>query len=221
MTARAARGSLSLPLRPRPHLLAISPGDHGVERDLRFVARGLKGLDAVALLIREPHLDERELVRLVTDLGPLFPGALWVHARNTCGEDVARWGEHGLHLDSRADVKEVRARFDGPLGVSVHGLPAARRAKSAGADQLLLSPLFTPLSKPGDTRPTLGVERAADVQRKVKLPVFGLGGITPERARQCRDGGLAGVATIGALFPDDALPEEVRAAASALLAAWA
>ncbi len=216
-----AAGSLSLPLRPRPHLLAISPGDHGVNRDLRFVARGLRGLDAVALLVREPHLDERELVRLVGDLSTLFPGGLWVHATNPSGEDVARWGKHGLHLDSRADVAAVRARFEGPLGVSVHGLPAARRAREGGADQLLLSPLFTPLSKPKDTRPTLGVQRAADVQRKVRLPVFGLGGITAERARACRDGGLSGVATIGALFGPDAMPEEVRASASGILAAWA
>jgi thiamine monophosphate synthase len=197
-------------------LLPISPGDHRVQRDLISGAEGLWRAGVRQLLVRELHLDARALVALLRALAPR--ARLIVNARCADAERLAARGGFGLHLPGGADVGAVRARFPGTLGYSAHSLADARYARDAGADYVLLSPIWRPTSKAGDRRRTLGLPEAARAQRALDIPVFALGGLTPERARRCRAAGLYGVAAIGALFPDD-LPESTEQAARAFLAA--
>ena len=80
------------------------------------------------------------------------------------------------------------------------------RAEDAGADYVLLSPVFRPTSKPEDDRPTLGLEGLEAAQRRLGIPVFALGGITPANAEAV----LAvtfGVAVLGFLAE---VPERIQ-----------
>lgn len=103
----------------------------------------------------------------------------------------------GLHLPGGEDVATWRAH-DGILGVSTHSVEEALQAERSGADYVVLSPVFTPTSKPDDTRPTLGIEGLRRAQEALSIPVYALGGVTPENAAEV----LAvchGVAVLGAL----------------------
>jgi thiamine-phosphate pyrophosphorylase len=67
--------------------------------------------------------------------------------------------------------------------------------RTAGADFVLLAPIFKPLSKE-DARPALGTAPIAECSRRFRTPILALGGITGENARLCMDAGAAGIAGI-------------------------
>ncbi len=119
-----------------------------------------------------------------------------------------------LHLPAHGpSVDDVRRHLpDRWLSVAVHDDVEARAAR--GADLALVSPVFTPGSKPSDPRPTLGAEGLSRLARKLALPVFALGGIDADRARGLS---CAGAAVIGAVLDAN----DPKAAAQALLAALA
>lgn len=178
-------------------LLPISPGS---ERLLEQRAEALYRAGCRQLLVREPALRGRPLVSLINRLAQRF--SLIVHARNRHGEDIARAGGHGLHLPGVADVAAVRERFDGLLGYSAHSAEDVLYAQNAGADYVTLSPVYNPTSKPEDERPPLGPEVVQAVQRNVKIKVFALGGVTPERFADLRTYGVYGCGVLGGLFLD-------------------
>ena len=99
-------------------------------------------------------------------------GALY-RARPPCRPSVST--ERARPMD--ADV--LRARIRGTLSQSCHDAAALRRAAAAGCDFAFLSPVFSPQSKPGDLRPTLGVAGLAALCASAPLPVVALGGIGP------------------------------------------
>jgi thiamine-phosphate pyrophosphorylase len=108
----------------------------------------------------------------------------------------------GLHLrgsddPAREDVRTARARHPFLLGASTHSAEEARAALRAGADYVLLSPIWPSPSKPDDARMPLGAE-VFDALRG--LPVLALGGLTPDRLALARSNGAWGGAAMGALF---------------------
>lgn len=80
---------------------------------------------------------------------------------------------------------------------AAHSPMAVARAARAGADAVLLSPVFATASHPR-ARP-LGVVRFARMCRAAALPVFALGGVDGAAARRLKGTGCAGIAAIGAL----------------------
>ena len=92
-----------------------------------------------------------------------------------------------------------RALFFGE-GLWFRDAAALRRAASAGCDFAFLSPVFSPRSKPGDVRPTLGLSGLEQLCASAPLPVIALGGIGPAQASDCLRAGAAGIACIGAIF---------------------
>lgn len=166
-------------------------------------------------MVREKHLEARALVGVLRALAPRL--RLIVHAQCADGEAVARAGGWGLHLPGGVDVGAVRARFDGLLGYSAHSLTDAVYARDAGADYALISPVWRPGSKVGDRRKTLGVAGAVRAQKAAAIPLFALGGMTPERAEKCIRAGLYGVAGIGGFFGGEA-PEAIAHAVQSFVA---
>lgn len=199
-------------------LIAISPGDHRRGRDLQIAGEALYRGGVRQLIVREPQLPERRLVQLLRALAQRVP-TLILHASNQNALELIGGGALGLHLTGGSNVTAIRAGFRGLLGYSAHSVDDARYAQDAGADYVLLSPVFTPTSKPNDGRPTLGVEGVAAAQRALDIPVFALGGVTPSRAADCRAAGVHGVAVLGGLFGWNAPPEQLEQAARSYRAA--
>jgi len=122
----------------------------------------------------------------------------------------------GVHLPASSFTAVDARRLVGSkrlVGRSAHAADEAAAAVRAGADYVVLGPLFATPSKAQYGAP-LGVEVLANV---ATLPVVAIGGITTERAAAVRRAGAAGVAVVRAIL-DAADP---GAAAAALVAAVA
>ncbi len=65
---------------------------------------------------------------------------------------------------------------------TAHDAPEIAAAEVAGADAIMLSPVFTTRSHPGGE--ALGMEGFHALARTTALPVIALGGMTAERARE-------------------------------------
>ena len=125
-------------------------------------------------------------------------------------------GAGGVHLGGQSmPVSTVRQVAPRPfvIGASCHSLGEAIAAESAGADYLLLGPVFETPSKL-KYGPPLGLDELRRVNAQIRIPVLALGGITVERVRPCLEAGAAGVAGIR-IFQDcesiEALVRELRA----------
>ncbi len=106
------------------------------------------------------------------------------------------WRGSGFHASSRV-LAELDARPVPPacmFSASCHSLEELRLAETLGADFALLSPVHaTGKYQAGQLLGWSGFRRLAD---QVSLPVYALGGMRPEQARQARVHGAFGVAGI-------------------------
>ena len=179
-------------------------------RLLAALERALEVGPEVAVQHRHPEATARQFLeeaRLMAGLCRERGNPLFINGRL----DVALLVGAHLHLpaggltpeDVRPHLPEGRR-----VSVAVHDEEEARRAR--GADLALVSPVFSPGSKPGDTRPTLGPEGFRKLASVLPCPALALGGITPERASQLAE--AAGFAVISAVLE----AEDPRAAAKAL-----
>jgi thiamine-phosphate pyrophosphorylase len=127
---------------------------------------------------------------------------------------------HGVHLGTRSmPVEPVRrlAPRESIVGVSCHSIEESISAQAAGADYILLGPIFATPSKLS-YGPPLGLEKLREVTARVTIPVFALGGISSERVAICLQNGAAGIAGIR-IFQDcdstGAIVRELREIAGA------
>jgi thiamine-phosphate diphosphorylase len=188
-----------------PRLLALSPGDLVLGEGL--VARKADLLERVraawrgglrGVLLREPQLPDGVLWELAVDLGAILDGGwLGLHDRPHLVRGV---GAQGVHLGFRS-MSAAEARLcvgaDVAIGVSTHAGDGP--ATWEGADYLFHGPVFPPLSKPDHLAPVgpVGLQEFVDL---AEVPVWGLGGVTPERAPAVIQAGAAGVACLGGLL---------------------
>ncbi len=119
----------------------------------------------------------------------------------------------GVHLGTQSiPAAAVRGRVakDFLVGVSCHSLAEALAAEEAGADYLLLGPIFVTPSK-ATLGPPLGLEALQEVSQRVKIPVLALGGISVERVKLCLEAGAAGIAGIRMFQECESVQDLVRA----------
>lgn len=121
---------------------------------------------------------------------------------NTHTELALQTGADGVHLTSQQSIPECLAlrkragrQTDFLIGKSVHTVPAAVAAEAAGADYLLLGPVFDPISKQSDLIP-LGLPGLREATYMLYTPVFALGGITHQSMEIVRATTAVGVAGI-------------------------
>jgi thiamine-phosphate pyrophosphorylase len=166
------------------------------------------GVDLIQ--IREKDLETRELLELSRDA---LEAARTAKTRVVINDrmDIALAEDAaGVHLSREslpaAEVRCVVSK-DFLIGVSCHSLQEALEAEAARADYVLLGPIF---ATPSKLRygPSLGIQILREATSQLKIPVLALGGITVERARECRAAGAAGIAAIR-LFQEAASIEEL------------
>jgi thiamine-phosphate diphosphorylase len=108
----------------------------------------------------------------------------------------------GVHLraSSAPDVRvRAMAAAGWVIGRSVHA--AAEAAAHATVDYVMFGTMFAGGSKPAGS-PVQGVDALSRAVGATPVPVIAIGGITPERARECAAAGAAGVAGIGVFLPE-------------------
>jgi thiamine-phosphate pyrophosphorylase len=187
-------------MKPLPRLLAYL-NDEIAARDDAGV--GLAAIAAagpqIALVARLPNGGVEELTalaaRCVANAGP--PGAqVYVTGRIDVALDV---GADGL-IARRDDpeIRDLRAVSTAPVILaSVHSFAEAHNAVAAHADGLVVGTIWPSESHPGQAGTGLELIRQCAALGK---PVYAIGGITPERAREAVAAGAHGVAAIGALW---------------------
>lgn len=114
---------------------------------------------------------------------------------------AARSGADGVHLPGHLlGRRAAMARFRRPgfvVTAAVHDVRQMRRALLAGADAVLVSPVFPTASHPG--RRPLGVAGLQRLARAAPLPVLALGGVGRTNLARLRASAAAGCAAIGLL----------------------
>ena len=194
-----------------PRLVVVTDWRLPRERLLWALEAALEAGPGVAVQHRHPEAPVRlflEEARLLAALCERRGRALFVNGRL----DVALLVGAHLHLPAGglrpADVRPLL-----PAGrlVSVAVHDAREAAEAAGADLALVSPVFSPGSKPGDTRAPLGPEGFRALQAALPCPALALGGIDAGRAHLLPT--AAGHAVVSAVL----CSADPQAAARALL----
>lgn len=200
---------------PLPRLVVITDWRLPRARLLGALERALEAGPGVAVQHRHPDAPARlflEEARLLAELCRARGAPLFVNGRL----DVALLVGAHLHLPAGGlTPSDVRPLLPPGRLVSLAVHDAAEARLAEGADLALVSPVYAPGSKPGDTRAPLGPEGFRALAEALPCPALALGGVNPERAATLR--GAAGFAVISAVL-EAPRPTE---AARALLAASA
>jgi thiamine-phosphate pyrophosphorylase len=169
------------------------------------------GVDAVQ--VREKDLPTRELLELCVALRTICHqrgAALLVNDR----VDVALAARaDGVHLPVNSFAAAEARRLLGPraiIGASTHNETEACAAAESGADFIVFGPLF---ETPEKRRfgPPVGLDALAAVTCRVRLPVLGIGGITPPRAASVYGAGANGVAVMSGILEAADPAQQARA----------
>jgi thiamine-phosphate pyrophosphorylase len=165
------------------------------------------GVDLVQ--IREKDLETRDLLELVKAAVDAVQGTATRLVVNDRLDVALAAGAAGVHLGAQslpAHVVRDMVPRDFLVGVSCHSLAETLSAESAGADYVLLGPIFATASKL-PYGPPLGLAKLREIAAQVKVPILALGGITVDRVRCCLEAGATGIAGIS-VFQNCGLLEE-------------
>lgn len=142
-------------------------------------------------LLREKDLSERQYEILAGQVKAACEESGIALICHTFTGAAGRIGCGAIHLPfaefmrQRADLSGFQLR-----GASVHTFQEALAAQEAGADYVTFSPIFETACKPG--APAKGLEALRQVCRKLRIPVWALGGITEEKEALVRAAGAGG-----------------------------
>jgi thiamine-phosphate pyrophosphorylase len=168
------------------------------------------GVDLIQ--IREKDLAVRPLVELVRAAVECARGTATRVVVNDRLDVALGLGACGVHLGTRSvPVQAVRCWVpdDSLIGVSCHSLAEALAAEAAGADYILLGPIFATPSKLAYGLP-LGLDKLREVAAQVRIPLLALGGIDVQSVTPCLAAGATGIAGISIFQNSDSLQARVR-----------
>ena len=140
---------------------------------------------AVALQLREKDLPARELYQLALCLREICTRAGAPLIVNDRVDVAIAANADGVHLPFDSIGVSMARKLLGPdrlVGVSSHSPPDVAGAAREGADFAVFGPVFDPLSEA--CRPAWGASGLKAACVAGAIPVFALGGITPDRARE-------------------------------------
>lgn len=155
-----------------------------------------------AIQLREKDLTTRKLFRLGTEVRRLtreYDAALLINDRI----DVAlALDADGVHLAGHSLPPQTARKILGPrplIGVSTHSVDEALEAEAGGVDFIVFGPVFETASK-RPYGPPQGLESLKAIRQAVSLPLFAIGGVTPDRVPVLKGAGADGVAAISGLL---------------------
>ena len=149
-------------------------------------------------------------------------GIACVKSAPTEGDGRARLKSAATEGNGIARLKSAPTEENGPVGAlckrasetlqigcSIHNFDEAKKRETEGADFITYSPIYLTASKPG-YGPAVGVANLARLAKQVKLPIFALGGITPERVAACMEAGAAGIAVMSGVMSPIGAGEQAK-----------
>lgn len=179
-----------------PRLYCITDGKLSIERALK---RGVK-----LVQLRNKDLPTKKLFSLARKLQKTCKkhrAKLLINSRSDIALSLNLDGVHLPQQGSCLSPREARLVL-GPrklIGVSAHSLREAIAAQRAGADFITFGPVFATPSKKKYGSP-LGLRKLEQVCRKIKIPVYALGGLSLDQLPLVRARGAHGLAAIRAFL---------------------
>ena len=182
-------------------LLVISDRKLCRHKSIEEITREAFSSGVKAFQLREKDLSASELLSLARKIKII---SIHSHSKLIINDrlDVALLANaDGVHSpENGINAKDIKNQNKNLIvGKSVHSVESAVMAERDGYDYILFGPIFRTKSKIKYGRPK-GITELKKVCSAVKIPVFALGGINPERAIKCNNAGAHGVAVIGAIF---------------------
>jgi thiamine-phosphate pyrophosphorylase len=164
----------------------------------------LGGVKAVQL--REKDLSPDALLPLAKELRALTMryGALLFINDNI--EIALAVKADGVHLGGHSQATDVIRSKVGKkilIGVSTHSKAEVELAAEQGADFVTFGHVYATPSKAKYGKPQ-GLKKLAAACRASSIPVFALGGMTPERTTEVKQAGAKGIALISAIIASPA-----------------
>lgn len=161
--------------------------------------------------LREKQRSDRDYLALARDIRAITTASgarLLINSRVQVAAEV---DADGVHLPRGVSINDAR-RALGPralIGVSAHCAEELLRAEAEGADFVTLSPVFPTASKPWAID-VLGLDRFASLAATTILPVFALGGVQRENARDFLEAGAYGIAVVSSIMSAPDVGEATR-----------
>jgi thiamine-phosphate pyrophosphorylase len=180
-------------------------GDVSGETLVRQVQRAVAaGVDFVQLRRRGlPARDLESLARRLLDVARGTGSRILVNGRLDVALAV---GASGVHLPADG-LPTSRVRKAAPpdfvVSRSTHVPGEVERAFREGASFVVFGPIFPTPSKPG--HPGVGLDALREAVAAAPVPVYALGGVTPERVEQIACAGAHGVAGISVFEREEKL----------------
>lgn len=202
-------------LPAKPILVMIAHIEPAVEFKVWQAIQG--GLDMVILRAKDDDLESirSTLSNMRTSLGnefpimvnagirlPKFAQATGYHLpEDAMRDEVVQHGleKMGWRLSAPPpeESKTAAAKINTPskgLGISVHSVEAAKGAEKFFPDYILVGTVFETASHKGEKAG--GLDHLKAICQATPIPVFAIGGITPENAGDCIKAGATGVAAL-------------------------
>lgn len=144
--------------------------------------------------MKEAYADALALRKVASELGVI----LIVNDR--CDLALAVDAD-GVHLGQDDLPYDYARKIMGPeklIGLSTHNPDQVKEADNLKPDYIGFGPIFKPGSKQ-DHDPVVGVHGLKQIRSLTSLPIFAIGGITPESVGEVMKAGADGVAVISAI----------------------
>ena len=169
-------------------------------RDLEDLLEAVIAGGCRMVQLRDKVAPSGHLVPLAERLGARCRAARVTFIVNDRVDLAVAVGADGVHLgqdDLPPRLARPLLRPGMILGVSTHSVEQARRAQADGADYVAVGSMFPTRTKPDFE--LVGPALARAVRPEIRVPLVGIGGITPDNAGEVIRAGADGVAVISAV----------------------
>lgn len=181
-------------------------------RSLQDVIEAALRAGVRAFQLREKDLGTRPLLEVARELTALTQACGARMLVNDRVDVCMASGGDGVHLPAAGFPASVARRVLGPeplIGVSAHSAEEAVQAEAAGADFIVLGPIFETPSKRAFGSP-IGLGALERARERCRAPLFGIGGITVDRVRDVLHAGARGVAVVASVMAADDVAQASR-----------
>ena len=190
-----------------PRLYVVLDRTASGGRDLETILAAALDGGAEMIQLREKTLPSGTVLPLAERLRERCAAARVPFIVNDRVDLAVAVGADGVHV-GQDDLPPAAARKILPpgriLGLSTHSVEQAAAAQRAGADYVAVGSMYPTATKPEFQ--LVGPALAREVRPLVRVPLIGIGGITPDNVAAVIEAGCDGVAVISAVCaaPDPA-----------------
>lgn len=155
-----------------------------------------------AVQLREKDLPTRSLLETGYEMRELtrkYNASLFINDRVDIALSV---GAEGVHLGQASMPVHAVRNMTGEgffIGTSAHTLDEALAAEGEGADFITFGPVYRTASKIRYGEP-VGIEALRRACGRLSIPVFGIGGVKPDKIREVLGAGASGIALISGIL---------------------